>query len=63
MPGRPVSPYLSSPTRTLYDACREIGRDRHGTFCPICHVKSICEADRSRHDDKALKDETVRPPT
>jgi hypothetical protein len=43
------SPYLSSPARTLYDACHEAGRDRNNQACPDCPVRTICDADRRRH--------------
>jgi len=43
------SPYLSSPSRTLYDACHEAGRDRNNQACPGCPVRAICDADRRRH--------------
>jgi hypothetical protein len=42
------SSYLLSPARTLYEACRETGRDRDGAVCPVCGVKDLCDADRAR---------------
>jgi len=44
----PGSRYLVTPLRTLYDVCRETGRDREGGACPTCHIRDICTADRER---------------
>ena len=42
----PVSPYLQSPLRTLYEVCRKLRRDRDGKACPTCTLRDICEANR-----------------
>jgi len=38
----PVSAYLNSPLRTLYEACRAMGRDLNGQACPTCPVRRLC---------------------
>ena len=35
--------FLSSPARSLRDACREVGRDESGRRCHTCPVKSLCQ--------------------
>ncbi len=47
---QPGSRYLSSPARTLHDACREAGRDNGGKACPGCPVRDLCEAEAGRAD-------------
>jgi len=43
---RGVSPYLTQPRRSLFIACRQIGRDDSGRRCPACPVKCLCDAGR-----------------
>jgi hypothetical protein len=51
---KPVSPYLTSPARTLYDACRQMDRDEDGKACATCPVRHHCIAELMklgrRHD-------------
>jgi hypothetical protein len=35
--------FLSSPARSLREACREVGRDESGCRCRTCPVKSLCK--------------------
>jgi hypothetical protein len=35
--------FLSSPARSLREACKEIGRDESERRCPRCPVKSLCK--------------------
>ena len=45
-----VSAYLERPTRSLYDACHVVTRDR-GLAQPPCHscqVRDLCEMGRAR---------------
>lgn len=43
---RTVSPYLTQPRRSLFMACREMGRDGSGRRCPACPLKCLCDAGR-----------------
>jgi len=45
---RPISPYLDTPLRTLYDACTELERDDNGRACVICPLWQLCVKTR-RH--------------
>jgi len=44
--GPAISPYLRHPTRPLFVACRDAGRDDGGNRCPKCSVKTICDQGR-----------------
>jgi hypothetical protein len=41
----PGSRYLASRLRTLYDVCRDGGRDDDGRACATCPVADICARD------------------
>jgi hypothetical protein len=43
-----ISPYLSTPARTLREACHETGRDAAGRNCQNCPVTDLCEKDARR---------------
>jgi hypothetical protein len=44
----PGSRYLASRLRTLYDVCRDGGRDDQGRACATCPVADICARDLAR---------------
>jgi hypothetical protein len=44
---KPVSPYLNSPHRSLYDVCRTLGRDDHGRACAACRLLVFCLSSRA----------------
>ena len=58
----PGSRYLTMRLRTLYDVCRDGGRDDDGRACPSCAVRDICVADRARaatHGPSVAADEVA----
>jgi hypothetical protein len=57
-----VSPYLHTPARQLYDACREIGWDHDGKACAKCPVRDVCDAKRTR-DLRAIAAAALSIPT
>jgi len=48
VPNMDVSLYLSSPARTLREACHEIGRNAEGRNCKDCPVADLCEREVRR---------------
>jgi len=55
----PVSRYLNSPLRTLYDACRAMGRDKDGRACATCPVRDLCVAKLSRAGAPAIAPQSM----
>ena len=48
------SAYLSSPGRTLYEACIAVGHDKNGRACPSCPLHDLCEREWRRHVKQAF---------